>query len=323
MNTTDIIKNLGKQTNGDIYLGVVGPVRVGKSTFIKKFMERAVLPYIEDEYDKARMTDELPQAGIGKTIMTTEPKFVPNSAAQIGFEDGLKVNVRLVDCVGYIISEAKGYQDDDGMRLVKTPWSEDALPFDEAAKIGTKKVIKEHSTIGIVVTTDGSITDLEREDYVEAESEVINELKAINKPFIVIVNTVDKQSSTSIALVEKLKEKYQVPVIGVEVEKMNEKDIHDILREALYEFPVSKINIMMPDWLAVLNEDHYIKKSFSATISECMQEVKKLREVETIADVIDKNEYIESSTLATIDTGDGIVNIEIKIVPGQIGRAHV
>ena len=316
MNTTDIIKNLGKQTNGDIYLGVVGPVRVGKSTFIKKFMERAVLPYIEDEYDKARMTDELPQAGIGKTIMTTEPKFVPNSAAQIGFEDGLKVNVRLVDCVGYIISEAKGYQDDDGMRLVKTPWSEDALPFDEAAKIGTKKVIKEHSTIGIVVTTDGSITDLEREDYVEAESEVINELKAINKPFIVIVNTVDKQSSTSIALVEKLKEKYQVPVIGVEVEKMNEKDIHDILREALYEFPVSKINIMMPDWLAVLNEDHYIKKSFSATISECMQEVKKLREVETIADVIDKNEYIESSTLATIDTGDGIVNIEIKIVPG-------
>lgn len=320
MNTTDIIKNLGKQTKGDIYLGVVGPVRVGKSTFIRKFMERAVLPYIEDEYDKARMTDELPQAGIGKTIMTTEPKFVPNSAAQIGFEDGFKVNVRLVDCVGYIISEAKGYQDENGIRLVKTPWSEDALPFDEAAKIGTQKVIKEHSTIGIVVTSDGTITDLEREDYVEAEGEVINELKAINKPFIVIVNTKDKLSSTNTTLVEKLKDKYKVPVIGVEVEKMNEKDIHDILREALYEFPVSQINIMMPDWLAVLHEDHYIKKSFSNTINECMQEVQKLREVENISDIIDTNEYIETSSIATIDTGEGIVNIEIKLISGLYNK---
>ena len=181
MNTTEILKDLGKQTGGDIYLGVVGPVRVGKSTFIKKFMEKAVLPYVQDEYDKARMTDELPQAGVGKTIMTMEPKFVPNTAAHIEFDDGFKVNVRLVDCVGYIISEAKGYKDDDGIRLVKTPWSEEALPFDEAAKIGTQKVIQEHSTIGIVVTTDGTITDLAREDYIEAESEVINELKKINK----------------------------------------------------------------------------------------------------------------------------------------------
>lgn len=316
MNTTDILKDLGKQTGGDIYLGVVGPVRVGKSTFIKKFMEKAVIPYVQDEYDKARMTDELPQAGVGKTIMTMEPKFVPNTAAHIEFEDGFKVNVRLVDCVGFIISEAKGYKDDDGIRLVKTPWSEDALPFDEAAKIGTQKVIQEHSTIGIVVTTDGSITDLAREDYVEAESEVINELKQLNKPFIVVVNTTDKGSLSCKAVVDKLKEKYNVPVLGVEVEKLGEKDIHDILREALYEFPVSQINILMPDWVAVLHEDHYIKKSFAETISQSMQEITKLKEIENITSIIDQNEFIESSNLSTIDTGEGIVNVEISLVGG-------
>lgn len=316
MNTTDILKDLGKQTGGDIYLGVVGPVRVGKSTFIKKFMEKAVIPYVQDEYDKARMIDELPQAGVGKTIMTMEPKFVPNTAAHIEFEDGFKVNVRLVDCVGYIISEAKGYKDDDGIRLVKTPWSEDALPFDEAAKIGTQKVIQEHSTIGIVVTTDGSITDLAREDYVEAEAEVINELKQLNKPFIVIVNTLDKGSLSCKAVVDKLKEKYDVPVLGVELEKLNEKDIHDILREALYEFPLSQINILMPDWVAVLHEDHYIKKSFADTISQSMQEITKLREIENITNIIDQNEFIESSNLSTIDTGEGIVNVEITLISG-------
>lgn len=320
MNTTEILKDLGKQTGGDIYLGVVGPVRVGKSTFIKKFMEKAVLPYVQDEYDKARMTDELPQAGVGKTIMTMEPKFVPNTAAHIEFDDGFKVNVRLVDCVGYIISEAKGYKDDDGIRLVKTPWSEEALPFDEAAKIGTQKVIQEHSTIGIVVTTDGTITDLAREDYIEAESEVINELKKINKPFIVIVNTLDKHAISAQSVVEKLQEKYDVPVLAVEVEKMNEKDIHDILREALYEFPLSQINILMPEWVAVLDEDHYIKKSFSASITKSMQEITKLKEIEKITSIIDENEFIEKSNLSTIDTGEGIVNVEITLVGGLYNR---
>lgn len=316
MNTTDILKDLGKQTGGDIYLGVVGPVRVGKSTFIKKFMEKAVIPNVEDEYEKARMIDELPQAGVGKTIMTMEPKFVPNTAAHIAFEDGFKVNVRLVDCVGFIIDEAKGYKDEDGIRLVKTPWSEEALPFDQAAKIGTQKVIKEHSTIGIVVTTDGTISDLAREDYVEAEADVINELKGIDKPFIVVVNTLDKESISCKALVEKLKEKYDVPVIGIEVEKMTEKDIHEILREALYEFPLSKINIMMPDWLAVLHEEHYIKRSFAETITQSMSEITKLKEIENITKIIDQNEHIEKSSLSTIDTGEGIVNVEITLLPG-------
>jgi len=320
MNTTEIIKNLGKQTGGDIYLGVVGPVRVGKSTFIKKFMEKAVIPYVQDEYDKARMIDELPQAGIGKTIMTMEPKFVPNSAAHIEFEDGFKVNVRLVDCVGYIIKEAKGYRDEDGMRYVKTPWSEDALPFDEAAKIGTQKVIQEHSTIGIVITSDGSITDLTREDYIDAENDVINEMKSIHKPFIVIVNTTDKNAYTCKQVVDKLKDKYDVPVIGVEIEKMNEKDIHDILREALYEFPVSQINLLMPDWLAVLDESHYIKKSFNETILNSMQKISKLKEVEGITSLINENEYIDSSNLSSIDTGEGIVNVDINLVSGLYNR---
>lgn len=320
MNTTEIIKNLGKQTDGDIYLGIVGPVRVGKSTFIKRFMEKAVIPYVSDEYDKARMIDELPQAGIGKTIMTMEPKFVPNNAANIEFEDGFKVNVRLVDCVGYIINEAKGYKDEDGIRLVKTPWHEEALPFDEAAKIGTKKVIQDHSTIGIVITTDGTITELNREDYIEAENDVINELKQINKPFIIIVNTKDKTTTLCTQIVNKLNEKYDVPVLAVEVEKMNEKDIQDILREALYEFPVSQINLLMPDWLAVLNENHYIKKSFNESISFSMQQITRLREVEKITSIINENEFIENSNLDTIDTGAGIVNIEINLISGLYNR---
>ncbi len=320
MNTSEIIKNLGKQTKGDIYLGVVGPVRVGKSTFIKKFMESAVLPYVNDEYEKARMRDELPQVGIGKTIMTMEPKFVPNSAANIEFEDGFKVNVRLVDCVGYIISAAKGYKDEDQIRMVRTPWSEEPLPFDEAAKMGTQKVIQEHSTIGIVITSDGSITDLEREDYVEAEGDVISELKQINKPFIVIVNTKDKNTMSHVSLVDKLKEKYEVPILGVEIEKMNEKDIHNILREALYEFPVSQVNILMPDWLAILDDEHYIKRSFASTIQKSMQQIKKLREVENITSIINENEFIESSVLSTIDSGEGSVNVEIKLIPGLYNK---
>ena len=320
MNTKEIIKNLGKQTGGDIYLGIVGPVRVGKSTFIRKFIEKAVLPYIEDEYDKARMIDELPQAGMGKTIMTMEPKFVPNTAANIQFEDGFNVHVRLVDCVGYVINEAKGYRDEDGMRYVKTPWSEEALPFDEAAKIGTQKVIQEHATIGIVVTTDGSITDLKREDYIEAEHAVISELQAISKPFIVLVNTTDKNGLQCTQTVKKLSDKYNVPVLGVDIEHLNEKDIHDLLKEALYEFPISKIELLMSDWLAVLDENHPIKKSFNDTVLNSLQQISKLKEVSKITDIINENEYIENSHLANIDTGEGIVQVERDLIAGLYNR---
>lgn len=316
MNTPEILKNIAQRTGGDIYLGIVGPVRVGKSTFIKGFMEKAVIPYVNDEYEKARMIDELPQAGVGKTIMTTEPKFVPNNAANIEFDDGFAVNVRLVDCVGYVIPEAKGYKDEDGIRMVRTPWSDEPVPFNEAAKTGTQKVIQDHSTIGIVITTDGSITDLSREAYIEAEAEVIDELKAIGKPFIVIVNTTDVNSASCAMVVEKLKEKYAVPVLAMCVNKMGEDDVHDILREALYEFPVSQININMPQWIAVLSDDHWLKKSFNDTIQDSMSSVDKLREVENITDVLDTNEYIDASNIATIDTGMGIVNVDITVRPG-------
>lgn len=316
MNTTEILKNIAQRTGGDIYLGIVGPVRVGKSTFIKNFMEKAVIPYVEDEYERSRMTDELPQAGVGKTIMTTEPKFVPNNAAQINFDDGFTVNVRLVDCVGYVIPEAKGYKDENGMRMVRTPWFDDPIPFNEAAKTGTQKVIQDHSTIGIVMTTDGSITDLPREAYIEAEAEVIDELKEIGKPFIVIVNTAHVGSTSCQAVVDKLKEKYEVPVLAIAVNNMSEEDLHSILREALYEFPVSEININMPEWIAVLNDEHWLKKSFNETIQESMSTVDRLREVENITEVLDQNEYIDSSNIATIDTGAGVVNVDITVKPG-------
>lgn len=316
MNTTEILKNIAQRCGGDIYLGIVGPVRVGKSTFIKEFMEKAVIPYVSDEYEKARMIDELPQAGVGKTIMTTEPKFVPNNAATIEFEDGFTVNVRLVDCVGYVIPEAKGYKDEDGIRMVRTPWSDEAIPFNEAAKIGTQKVITDHSTIGIVVTTDGSISDLSREAYIEAEAEVIDELKAIGKPFIVVVNSSDVNSMSCKAVVDKLKEKYEVPVLAMTVNHMSETDVHDILREALYEFPVSEININMPQWIAVLDDEHWLKKSFNQTIQDSMSSVEKLKEVESIKDVLNENEYIETSNIATIDTGAGVVNVDITVKNG-------
>lgn len=316
MNTTEILKNIAQRTGGDIYLGVVGPVRVGKSTFIKKFMEKAVIPYIHDEYEKARMIDELPQSGEGKTIMTTEPKFVPNNAASIEFEDGFNVNVRLVDCVGYVIPEAKGYKDENGMRMVRTPWYDQAIPFNEAAKTGTQKVIQDHSTIGIVVTSDGSITDLSREAYIEAEQEVIDELLSIGKPFIVIVNSRNPSSVTCTSIVEKLHEKYNVPVLGLSIESLNEVDIHNLLREALYEFPVSEINIQLPQWLAILNDDHWLKKNINETIQTSMSAVEKLREVEEIIKVLNENEYIDSSNISTIEPGSGNVFVEITIRNG-------
>lgn len=316
MNTTEILKNIAQRCGGDIYLGIVGPVRVGKSTFIKEFMEKAVIPYVSDEYEKQRMIDELPQAGVGKTIMTTEPKFVPNNAATIEFDDGFTVNVRLVDCVGYVIPEAKGYKDEDGIRMVRTPWNDEPVPFNEAAKTGTQKVIQDHSTIGIVVTTDGTISDLSREAYIEAEAEVIDELKAIGKPFIVVVNSADVNSLACKAVVDKLKEKYEVPVLAIAVNNMSEEDVHDILREALYEFPVSEININMPQWIAVLNDEHWLKRSFNETIQESMSSVDRLREVENITEILNQNEYIESSNIATIDTGQGIVNVDITIKTG-------
>ncbi len=316
MNTIEVLKNIAQRCGGDIYLGIVGPVRVGKSTFIKKFMEQTVLPYVSDEFEKARMIDELPQSGEGKTIMTTEPKFVPNNAALIEFDDGFKVNVRLVDCVGFVFDQAQGFKDENGLRMVRTPWFEQAIPFDEAAKIGTQKVIQDHSTIGIVVTSDGSITDLPREAYEQAEMEVIEELQSIGKPFIVIVNSKNPQGVHCQNIAEKMKERVNVPVLSMSVQSMSQEDILSILREALYEFPVSEISIQLPTWIAILHEDHWLKRNINASIQAGMSVIEKLREVENILAILNENEWIESCHIANIDPGNGNVNVEVKAING-------
>ncbi|HZH60590.1 MAG TPA: stage IV sporulation protein A, partial [Metabacillus sp.] len=241
MEKVDIFKDIAERTGGDIYLGVVGAVRTGKSTFIKKFMELVVLPNIDNESDKARAQDELPQSAAGKTIMTTEPKFVPNQAVSIHVDEGLDVNIRLVDCVGYTVPGAKGYEDENGPRMINTPWYEEPIPFHEAAEIGTRKVIQEHSTLGCVITTDGSIGDIPRKDYLEAEARVIEELKEVGKPFIMIINTVHPHHPETEALRQELNEKYDIPVLAMSVESMRETDVINVLRESLYEFPVLEV----------------------------------------------------------------------------------
>lgn len=313
MNTSEILKNIGQRCQGDIYLGVVGPVRVGKSTFIKKFLEKAIIPYMKDEFDKMRLIDEMPQSGEGKTIMTTEPKFVPNNATTIEFDDGFKVNVRLVDCVGYVIPDAKGYQDENGMRMVLTPWYEHAIPFNEAAKAGTQKVIQDHSTIGIVVTTDGSITELPRSSYIEAEKQVIEELQRIGKPFIVLVNSKDPKTVQCQSIVKDIQEYCNRPVLPMSLLNLNETDVHALLREALYEFPVSQIDMQLPKWVASLDDEHWLKKNINQSIESCMTQIEKLREVEKITEYMKENEYIESSHLSEIDPGTGTVIVEIHV----------
>ena len=313
MNTKEILKDIGARTNGEIYLGVVGPVRSGKSTFIKRFIELAVLPNMDDEYEINRTKDELPQSGQGKQIMTTEPKFVPNSAANIKLEDNLEVKIRLVDCVGYVINDAKGYKDEEEERMVKTPWFVDPIPFKEAAKIGTQKVMQEHSTIGVVVTTDGSIVDIERKQYEDSEEEIIQELKAIGKPFIIILNSKDPDSENCQVIKENLMNKYNVPVLTKSVETMEIDDVTQILKEALYEFPVANINVSLPSWVAALDANHWLKSSLSISIEEAMQRARKIKDVDLIGKVLEENEYVEEYNLTNVSTSDGEIDVELNV----------
>ena len=259
MEKTEVIKSIGKRSGGDIYLGVVGAVRTGKSTFIRKFMENLIIPNITDEYERKRCLDELPQAAAGKTIMTTEPKFIPSTATKIEIED-FTANIRMIDCVGYIVPSAKGYEDENGPRLVMTPWYQEPIPFIEAAEIGTEKVIKDHSTIGIVVTTDGSIGEIPRNEYLDAEKTVIEELESIGKPYIVLLNSTHPMLPDTERLADKLKDEYKVPVLPINIETMQERDMYNILKAALYEFPIEQIKVNMPEWIAILKPDHYLRK---------------------------------------------------------------
>lgn len=310
MEKIDVIKNISMRTGGDIYLGVVGAVRTGKSTFIRKFMETMIVPFIEDEYEKKRTLDELPQAAAGKTIMTTEPKFIPATAAKIKVDD-FTTNIKMIDCVGYVINAAKGYEDENGPRLVMTPWYSDPIPFVEAAEIGTEKVIKDHSTIGIVVTTDGSIGEIPRNEYVEAENTVISELKNIGKPYIVLLNSSHPMMPDTEKLAEELYDKYNVPVLPINIEQMQERDMYNILKEALFEFPVNEVKINMPEWIAVLNPDHYLKKQYIDKIKESVVEINKLRDVANITSHFENVDYIERAYLSEVDssTGDIVINL--------------
>lgn len=315
MEKYEIIKDISQRTNGDIYLGVVGAVRTGKSTFIKKCIENLVVPNIKDEYERKRCLDEVPQTAQGKTIMTIEPKFVPSTAATIEIED-FKANIRLIDCVGYVIDAAKGYEDENGPRMVRTPWYDEEIPFVEAAEIGTEKVIRDHSTIGIVVTTDGSFGELKREDYLSAETQVINELKEIGKPFIVVLNSSHPTHPDTERLKDELINEYKVPVIPVSVETMKEKEIYDILREALFEFPVISVNVNMPDWIACLSHKHPIKKEYIEKIKESVIDVDKVRDVDTIIEHFNGSEYIDKAYLSDVNTSNGEVTITLEAPNG-------
>lgn len=315
MDKLEIIKSITERTGGDLYLGVVGAVRTGKSTFIKKFIENMVVPNIEDEYERKRCLDEIPQSAQGKMIMTTEPKFVPSKAAKVTVDD-FSCNVRLVDCVGYVIDGAKGYEDENGPRMVKTPWYDDEIPFVEAAEIGTEKVIRDHSSIGIVVTTDGSFGEIPRSNYIEAESRVVNELKEIGKPFIMILNSSHPMLPDTERLAESLKEEYNIPVLPMSIEAMNEKDLYNVLKESLYEFPVTEIKVNMPDWIAILQPDNWLKKIYIDKIKESVVEVDKLRDIDKITNHFGDCEYISRAYISDVDTNTGIVTINLNARDG-------
>ncbi|MGN0586015.1 MAG: stage IV sporulation protein A, partial [Oscillospiraceae bacterium] len=259
MINNDIYSDIAKRTDGDIYIGIVGPVRTGKSTFIKRFMEQLVIPNITSEYRRERAVDELPQSAAGKTIMTTEPKFIPEEAVEVRVSDDVCFNVRMIDCVGYIVPSAIGYIENEAPRMVMTPWFEEEIPFAMAAEIGTRKVIQDHSTIGLVITSDGSISDIPREEYHDAEQRVIDELNEINKPYVIILNCVEPESEEAVKLAEEMSAEYGNTVIPVNCLELDESGIHDILMQVLYAFPIKEININMPKWVTTLNKEHWLK----------------------------------------------------------------
>lgn len=313
MENTRLYEDIAKRTDGDIYVGVVGPVRTGKSTFIKKFMDLLVLPNIDNDYKKERARDELPQSAGGKTIMTTEPKFIPNEAVEITLDNNLTFKTRLVDCVGYLVDNAIGYLEDDMPRMVKTPWSEEEIPFEKAAEIGTKKVIDEHSTIGVLVTTDGSVTDIPREDYIQAEERVVNELKALNKPFIILLNSDDPNSSYTQELANKLSQKYNTTVMPMNCEYLTIDDINNMFSKVLYEFPVEQICIKFPRWIDGLDCDHPLKAELYEEIKNAFTDVNVLKDVSSCVDNIKQTEIIARSSIADIQLGSGNVNVEITL----------
>lgn len=308
-----IYNDIAQRTQGDIYIGVVGPVRTGKSTFIKKFMECVVIPNIEGEYKKERAIDELPQSAAGRTIMTTEPKFIPDESVAIHVGDNQTLNVRMIDCVGYIVPSSLGYIENEQPRMVRTPWFEEEVPFNMAAELGTQKVISEHSTIGVVVTTDGSISDIPRDEYEMAEERVVNELKAIDKPFVVVLNCVDPKTKYAGELTAYLTAKYNVPVVALSCADLDENDILSVIKQVLSEFPVRQINVHMPKWVNDLEPTHWLKSSLYNCVKEMGQYIEKISQINPASMLLRENENIINSYVDNIDLGCGMANINVAL----------
>ncbi len=307
----NIYEDIAKRTQGDIYIGVVGPVRTGKSTFIRRFMENLVLPNIENDFKRERTKDEIPQSGSGKTIMTVEPKFVPADGVEIKIKDTVSLKVRMVDCVGYIVDGALGHEEDGKQRLVSTPWSKEAMSFEKAAEIGTKKVIKDHSTIGIVIITDGSVTGIDRSNYVIPEERVIRELKSLKKPFAIVLNTKHPKSEDTKYLRNDLQEKYQTPVIPMDVDKMDENDIEEVMETVLYDFPLAEIRINLPDWVEGLSNNHWIKTNIINTLKEGIASINKIRDINDVIQGFNNLPFLEECEVDDVSLGEGIINIDL------------
>ena len=313
MNNFEIYNDIAKRTNGDIYVGVVGPVRTGKSTFISKFMESSILNNITNDYEKQRTIDEMPQSGAGRNVMTMQPKFVPSEAVRVNFSKDVSANVRLVDCVGYLVDGASGFLDGDKPRMVKTMWSDEEITFKEAAEIGTHKVISEHSTIAVLVTTDGSVADIARENYVKAEERVVAELKEHNKPFVIVLNSRNPELEAVQNLAESLKEKYNVPVLAQDVSKMGSEEIAEIIKSILMEFPISKIRFKLPKWIMALPyEDEFIK-NIMKTIKEKSSSVFKMNDYKNLIDMFNENEDLKDLEVCDLNLSNGEIEFFIPV----------
>ena len=313
MTNTSIYQSIATRTAGDIYIGVVGPVRTGKSTFIKRFMETQVIPNIENVYRRERAKDELPQSGSGRTIMTAEPKFVPDEAVEVTLEDGATFSVRLIDCVGYLVPGAIGSTEDDQPRMVTTPWFDHEIPMAEAAEAGTRKVIAEHSTIGIVVTTDGTISDIPREDYLEAEERVIRELQELGKPFIVLLNSAEAKSDRAVAIAKDIASRYGVNCVPVNCLELSEEDVTRLLKAVLYEFPMQELDLFLPAWVDALPGDHPIKAAVYTAIRQETAGLRHIREAESAVRAMGQCEDISESKVLSIQPGTGVVLAELRL----------
>lgn len=315
-----IYKDIASRTNGDIYIGVVGPVRTGKSTFIKKFMETLVLPNIANDYDKKRAQDEMPQSAAGRTVMTTEPKFIPDDAVKITLDGVGTLSVKMIDCVGYMIADALGSFEDGVPRMVMTPWSSESMPFEKAAETGTQKVINDHSTIGLLVTSDGSFGELSRESYAEAEARIAADISSIGKPFAVVLNSSRPNSKEAIELALSLEEKYNAPVALVNCLELNRDDIENILGLVLLEFPVMELAVRLPDFMNALDDSHAMRRSIYDSIDECAKKVKKTGDISACFESLKNNEYVSGVNVDEINLGDGTAQVSVSLADGLLYR---